>query len=93
VHAARCVVAQGVPVERGVADWDGKSLGRTRMHGSGKLMRVLQAGCRGRSRDARPVGGGRAGSGTAGTPPPYRPPSPAPETALVPIFSLFYFLA
>jgi hypothetical protein len=25
---------------------DGKSLGRTRMHGSGKLMRVLQAGCR-----------------------------------------------
>ena len=49
VRAARCVVAPGVPLERRESR-DGKSLDLTRMHGSGKLMRVLQAGCRGRSR-------------------------------------------
>jgi hypothetical protein len=43
------VVAPGVPLERRESR-DGKSLDLTRMHGSGKLMRVLQASCRGRSR-------------------------------------------
>jgi hypothetical protein len=50
VRAARCVVAAGVPLERrGSRAWE--SLDLTRMHGSGKPMRVLQADCRGWSRD------------------------------------------
>jgi hypothetical protein len=48
-RCARCVVAPGAPLERRESR-DGKSQDLTRMHGSGKPMRVLQVGCRGRSK-------------------------------------------